>query len=75
MAGVAATPLSVLEATPYNFNPSTDDPQADWTLTVTATTYIASVYDKNLGTSSATAKTVPIRTSGAMRAGTPPPGS
>jgi type IV pilus assembly protein PilA len=57
MAGATLTPLSVLEATPYNFNPSTDDPQADWTLTVTATTYIASVYDKNLGTSSATAKT------------------
>jgi type IV pilus assembly protein PilA len=54
------TSVSVLEASPYNFNPSTDDPNADWSVTLTgtpATSYTVSVYDQNLGTSAATAKT------------------
>jgi len=40
--------------------PPTDDPNADWSGDLTgtpATSYVVSVYDKNLGTSQATAKT------------------
>jgi type IV pilus assembly protein PilA len=60
MAGTTTDPLSVLHAAPYSFTPSSDDPTGNWTITLGAspvTSYVVTVYNKNLGTSSANAKT------------------
>ena len=55
----AGMSLAVLEGTPYNFNPSTDDPTTQWVVTLAgtpATSYVVTVWDKNTGTSLATAQ-------------------
>ena len=50
--------LAVLEASPYNFNPSTDDPATtNWVVTLVGSTgYTVTVWNKNTGTSLATAQ-------------------
>jgi type IV pilus assembly protein PilA len=54
----AGMSLAALKAAPYSFQPSTDDPDLDWNVTLGAspfTSYTVTVFDTNLGPS-ATAK-------------------
>jgi type IV pilus assembly protein PilA len=54
----ATNQLSVLEATPYSFSPSSDDPNGNWNITPVGTTgYTVTVWNKNTASDSASAKT------------------
>jgi type IV pilus assembly protein PilA len=54
MAGTGTNQISPLTASPYNFTPSSDDPAADWTVTLNGTTgYVVTVYNTNFAGSTA----------------------